>query len=56
MTLSGKGDPKARREHAKEARHDVDARRPWLRPVLITAAVLIVAGVIGYAIVTGTAF
>ena len=53
MTLSGKGDPKARRENAKEYRRDVDARSPWLRPLLIGVAVVIVVGVFVYAIVTG---
>ena len=37
MTLSGKGDPKERREHAREYRRDVDARSPWLRPLLIVS-------------------
>lgn len=56
MTLSGDGDPRQRRERAKDSRRDIDERRPWVRPVLIGAAVLVVAAVIGYAIVTGTAF
>lgn len=56
MTLSGDGDPKQRREHAKEYRRDVDERRPWLRPALIGLAVVVVAGVIGYALVNGIGF
>ncbi|WP_168200329.1 hypothetical protein [Protaetiibacter larvae] len=53
MTLSGKGDPRERREHAKNYRHEVDAKRPWLFPVLIGAAVLVVAAVVVYALLTG---
>ena len=46
MTLSGKGDPRARREDAKDYRRDVDARRPWIRWLLVGAAVVVVAGVV----------
>lgn len=53
MTLSGKGDPRARREHAKNYRRGLDERRPWVRWLLIGVAVVIVAGVLVYAIVSG---
>jgi len=56
MTLSGKGDPQERREHAKGYRRDVDARSPWLRPLLIGGAVVVVVGVVVYAIVSGIGF
>ncbi len=53
MTLSGDGDPRLRRERAKEHRRDLDARRPWVRVLLVGIAVVIVAGVLVYAIVSG---
>ncbi|MBN9140243.1 MAG: hypothetical protein J0H23_05390 [Micrococcales bacterium] len=56
MTLSGKGDPRARREDAKDYRRDVDARRPWIRWLLVGAAVVVVAGVVVYALVSGIGF
>ena len=56
MTLSGNGDPRIRRENAKDYRRDVDARRPWIRWLLIGGAAVVVAGVIVYAIVSGVGF
>lgn len=43
MTLSGKGDPKARRERAKQNRRGVDNRVPWLLPALVALAGAVVA-------------
>ncbi|WP_157981750.1 hypothetical protein [Protaetiibacter intestinalis] len=53
MTLSGKGDSARRRERAKEYRRDIDERRNWLLPVLLGAAIVVVAGVVVYTILTG---
>lgn len=56
MTLSGKGDSKQRRDHAKQYRRDVDSRSPWLFPLLIGVAVVVVVGVVVFAVVNGVGF
>ncbi|QNO36567.1 hypothetical protein H4J02_08600 [Protaetiibacter sp. SSC-01] len=53
MTLSGDGDPRVRRERAKEYRRDLDARRPWLLWLLVGLAVVAVGAAVVYTVVNG---
>ncbi len=53
MTLSGDGDPRARRERAKDHRRDLDRRRPWLLWLLVGLAIVAVGVAVAYSIVTG---
>lgn len=56
MTLSGDGDPGARRRKAAQQRQEINAKATWVTPLLVSIAVVIIVAVIGYAIITGTAF
>ncbi|WP_187264959.1 hypothetical protein [Homoserinibacter sp. GY 40078] len=46
MTLSGDGDPRSKREHAKDYRRAADSRFPWLLPALVVIAVAVIVVVI----------
>ena len=58
MTLSGKSDSRERAEAARaarQARAEASAtKRPWLMPVIITIAVVVLATMVVVSIVTGS--
>jgi hypothetical protein len=60
MTLSGKSDREERVEAARAARQqraaDSSAKRPWVMPLIITVAIVVLVGAIAYAAATGILF
>ena len=57
MTLSGKSDHQERVEAARAARQDraatSHAKRPWVMPLIITVAIVVLVGAVIYAVVSG---
>ena len=57
MTLSGKSDRQERVDAARAARQEraaaSAAKRPWLMPLIVTVAVVVLVGAIAYAAATG---
>jgi sterol desaturase/sphingolipid hydroxylase (fatty acid hydroxylase superfamily) len=60
MTLSGKSDRQERMEAARAARQEratmSAAKRPWLMPVIVSVAVVVLVGAVVYAAATGVLF
>jgi hypothetical protein len=58
MTLSGKSDRQQRVEAARAIRQErgatAHAKRPWVMPLVVTLAILIVVGVLIFTVVSGT--
>ena len=57
MTLSGKSDRQQRIEAARAVRQERGAaaheKRPWVMPLIVTVAIVVVVGVLIYAAVSG---
>ncbi len=57
MTLSGNSDGEERRQAARDARvaraTAQSARKPWLMPLIVTIAVVVLVGCVIYAFVNG---
>lgn len=57
MTLSGKSDSRDRRDAARDARIErataQSERKPWLMPLIVTIAVVVLVGAVIYSFVNG---
>ncbi|HEV7743242.1 MAG TPA: hypothetical protein VGO65_12575 [Pseudolysinimonas sp.] len=57
MTLSGKSDRQERVEAARAIRQErgavAHAKRPWVMPVIVTVAILVIVGVLIFTVASG---
>ncbi len=57
MTLSGKSDSEERRQAARDARAErataQSTRKPWLMPLIVSVAAVLLVGCLIYAFVNG---